>query len=143
MKISNKSIYFVLFTSILCIVFLQLFIKRNPLYNKVYLFEVKKDTLAPGNLIYFDKNVIYITEIISMGELTSSDDNKESVLLEGLERSITLANEYQNYKFNRVKKTITADGLDDLIKVISPIEISYKGNVYTLDKEIKFKRNSR
>lgn len=122
-----------------------LFFRKGPFERKVFLFEKESTSMLPGNLIFIGKNKIYIKEIITREEVLADAEGTERYdlvkeLTPGESRMVET--EYNNYRFDKAKGIIIADELEDVITVISPEELSYKGDVYKITFDISFSEDS-
>ena len=80
------------------------------------------------NIIFFDKDSVTIYEVEEIGELPDNVDINQKG-----DRQVN--RKFNNPVYNEKEKTVTADDLKEIIKIVDADNIEYNGKVYT--KEVK------
>lgn len=80
------------------------------------------------NLIFFENDAITIYEVEEIGELPENVDIDQKG-----DRQVN--RKFTNPVYNKSEKTITADDLKEVIKIIDDDSIEYNGKVYTKEEK--------
>lgn len=138
----SKKYLFIFGICLICVIGLIYFnfFRKGPFERKVFLFEEETEDMIPGSLIFIGKKDLYIQENLSRDEVIARAEGTEryEAVKELARKYNRFTREYKNYKYDKANGIITADELEDVITVLSPKELSYKGDVYKITNEIPF-----
>lgn len=135
MSKNGKVILGILVALILAVVIFR-FNKPNKYSNLVgdtysYTFTEDEKEYKDGyryNIIFFEKDSLTIYEVEEIGELPENVDINHKG-----DRQVN--RKFNNPVYNKSEKTITADDLKEVIKIIGDDSIEYNGKVYTKEEK--------